>query len=371
MKSALDNLKPEQRRVVRERVRALLQKSPAFTQMAPGERSNVANGLVNVVAYLADPNAGQGAGLTGDDKPDARSGTALALAEAPQSLASALAGPERQGQQQNSGFGKATRAGVDAYDDLVNAIDFPKFVSSLIDGVFDSIVDASIRQMDAYGKLLEAVVKSVDQFASDNFSLNQGRDWLANRVPNQLKIEVDGDQPRLAPTSAGEDSGLADIKQQLGLEQDIDLSEPESEAELARRAQLEMARLRQKQLATMVLMGINRIIVTDGLINAKVVIDVKANDKDTKVKNASSFDDDLRTRQSGSGGGWFSSDYDNRQSTHRTLIQTSSTATSESEVEAKAKLTGEVKVAFKSQTVDLNLLASQSQLDTVNQVARK
>jgi hypothetical protein len=369
MKSALDNLEPEQRRVVRERVRALLEKSPAFAKMEAGERSGVANGLVNVVAYLADPNAGQSTALAAAVEP-ARTGTALALAEAPRSLTSALADP-RQQQRQNSGFGQATRAGGAAYEDLVNAIDFPKFVSSLIDGVFDSIVDASIRQMDAYGKLLEAVVKSVDQFASDNFSLNQGRDWLANRFPNQLKIEVDGDQPRLAPTSAGEDSGLADIKAQLGLEQDIDLSEPESEAELARRAQLEMARLRQKQLATMVLMGINRIIVTDGLINAKVVIDVKAHDKDTKVKNASSFDDNLRTRQSGSGGGWFSSEYDNRQSTHRTLIQTSSNATSESDVEAKAKLTGEVKVAFKSQTVDLNLLASQSQLDTVNQVAKK
>ena len=40
-----------------------------------------------------------------------------------------------------------------------------------------------------------------------------------------------------------------------------------------------MARSRQQMLASMVMLGINRIVVTDGLINAKVVFDMRATDQ--------------------------------------------------------------------------------------------
>ena len=77
----------------------------------------------------------------------------------------------------------AGREVAEIFEQLANAVDFPEFVAELIDGVFNSIVDASIRQMEAYSKLLESVVKSVDEFAKDNFTPNQGRDWLVNRLP--------------------------------------------------------------------------------------------------------------------------------------------------------------------------------------------
>src|SRR5262245_28371183 len=46
----------------------------------------------------------------------------------------------------------------------LNAIDFPSFVASLIQGTFKAIVDASIQQMEAYAELLKNVAKTVDQF---------------------------------------------------------------------------------------------------------------------------------------------------------------------------------------------------------------
>ena len=45
---------------------------------------------------------------------------------------------------------------------LVAGVDFPGFVAELIDGVFGAIVNASIQQMDAYAKLLADVAKSLD-----------------------------------------------------------------------------------------------------------------------------------------------------------------------------------------------------------------
>lgn len=357
--SALDNLDPQQQHVVRANVRGLLQESDAYAELDPEQRKQLANGLVNVVAYLSDPKAGQ-------DEP-----VAAALAEGDPSGAEKtfdrLAGEQDTAQK---GFeASAGREGAELYEDMANAVDFPAFVAGLIDGVFNSIVKASIQQMEAYGQLLAQVAKSVDEFAKDNFTLNQGRDWLAGRFPNQLSIDTAGPSPRLVPTDAGEESGLADVRQTLGIESDVDLDDETSEAELARRAQLEMARLRQKQLATMVLMGINRIVVTDGLINAKVVIDVRTTDRAKRTATASAHDDKTTTRHSGSGGGWFSDGYELENEKHKTIVTSAVDDTSESMAEAKAKLTGEVRVNFKSETFPLDKLASQTQLESVNERA--
>lgn len=249
----------------------------------------------------------------------------------------------------------------------MDAVDFPEFVSGLITGVFDSIVNASIRQMDAYSKLLESVVKSVNEFATDNFTLNQGRDWLTDRFPQHLTTNVEMGQPRLGLTEYAEENGTEEIQQALGMEGSIDLDSEESEQALAQRGQLEMARLRQKQLATMVLLGINRVVVTDGLINAKVMVDVKTQDKAHRERRASDYDSKSSyTRRSS--GGWFSDDV-NSGSNARTIISSAVSETSDSKIDTKAKLSGEVRVNFKSETFPLEKMASQTQIDSVNQVS--
>jgi hypothetical protein len=104
--------------------------------------------------------------------------------------------------------------------DLVESVDFPSFVATLIQGTFDAIVDASIRQMCAYTDLLRNVAKSVDEFMRDNV------------IGEHSAGAVTGDRRQLAAQ-------------------------------------------RQQVLATMVLMGINRIVVTDGTISASVVYELK------------------------------------------------------------------------------------------------
>jgi hypothetical protein len=102
------------------------------------------------------------------------------------------------------------------------SVDFPSFVADLIEGVFRAIVDGSIQQMEAYADLMSDVAKSVDAFARDNVAAARARDHLVERYPC-LSI---------------------------------------AKRSLTRRAS------RQQLLATMVLMGINRIVVTDGKISA-------------------------------------------------------------------------------------------------------
>lgn len=104
----------------------------------------------------------------------------------------------------------------------IKGVDFPDFVADLINGVFDAIVDGSIQQMEAYAALISDVAKSLDAFARDTVAAERARDHLVDKYPC-----------------------LAVAKRSL-----------------ARRAS------RQQLLATMVLMGINRIVVTDGKISA-------------------------------------------------------------------------------------------------------
>lgn len=368
MSAALERLTPEQQDEVRLQVRELLGRTEAFAQMDGDKRRDFANRLVDVVAYLAKPSSAE-AGA------EAQAIDAEGLASKTQQKPGAEKLQDRlAGKQQFAGkeFGDgAMKAGTEAFRELVNAVDFPKFVSGLIEGVFTSIVNSSIRQMQAYGKLLEGVVKSVDQFASENVSSNQARDYLRNRFPDTFDLQTSGKQPRLVAKDSAPEDAAARIKKELGFDGSIDIDDEESEAVLLQKAKVEMARSKQQLLATMVLLGINRIVVTDGLINAKVVFDVKASDTATRHATASMYDEKTKERQFGDSGGWFSSDYDNTQEAHKTVVSSALDDTSESKASLKASMSGEVRVNFKSETFPLDKMASQLQIDSVNQRAAK
>src|SRR5205085_5784796 len=82
----------------------------------------------------------------------------------------------------------AVKQGVKQFGELVKKVDFPKFVSGLIQGVFQAIVDSSIQQMRAYAELISNVAKSVGDYANDNISMNNARDWLSQKYPDALGI---------------------------------------------------------------------------------------------------------------------------------------------------------------------------------------
>jgi hypothetical protein len=159
--------------VIRSQVKKLLESSPSFHSLPAEKRRKMASDIVKIASYLAD---------------------------------------------------RDSRAGKP-----VGEVDFPDSVADLINGVFQSIVDASIRQMKAYAELVAAVAKSVDEFSDENTSDNQARDHLIDQFPGFF-----GKPPRRT-----------------------------------KRPRVRLASSRQQLLATMVLMGINRIVVTDGKIKAK------------------------------------------------------------------------------------------------------
>lgn len=157
------------------------------------------------------------------------------------------------------------------FGQMVGQVDFVHFVDDLITGVFQSIVDSSRTQMEAFADLVASVARSTDDYARTEIKESDAQNFLLSSMPNLLTFDGLG--------GIGKAPG-ADLDQMMGqlggMGIQVDPSSPTLTRELTDQARLKLAAQRQQMLATLVLMGINRVVVTDGEINAKVVFDVKA-----------------------------------------------------------------------------------------------
>ena len=363
---------------VRPQVRRLLERSPGFRALPVEQQRELARTMVRVASYMANPD-----GLARQELTPGQSVLAHApappLARAQADAVDAAKGKasDKVGTFAGADFqAGAVKQGVEQFRNLVGTVDFPSFVGGLIQNVFQAIVNASIQQMNAYGQLLKSVAQTVDQFAQDNISLNNARDWLADKYPDHIGVDEEGaqeegGQPRLAIKSEDGDAALQQINADMGLAQPItDLSDPEQESRLVIAARLQMARSRQQLLSSMVLLGINRIVVTDGAINAKVVFDLKASDQAQRKARASLYDSQAsmnrNTTAVGGNWGWGAAGSVNENvQQHVTTVGSAVDETSESKAEVKAKLSGEVRVNFKSDYFPMEKLATPGMIAAI------
>ena len=246
---------------------------------------------------------------------------------------------------------------------LVNEIDFPGFVSQLVNGAFDAIVDASIRQMESYSSLVAAVAKSVDQFTAENITLNQARDWLAQRYPGEVMLELPAassamggnTEPRLAPRAEGlAPAWLAEY----GVEGE-ELTSELLETRVVPQIRMRVGAERQQLLATMVLLGMNRVQVRDGSITAKVMFRASASDT-AKVGYANSSD----PQAVGNWGERGAMTYGGGSTMVSTLA-----VNAQSETSIRADLFGEVKLNFVSEALPLDKLADAAKIAMVQRNA--
>jgi hypothetical protein len=391
----LSALKNKGQDEVRRVVRATLQGTPSYAQLAVPERISIAKSLVEVLTCLTtDPDRRVAAQHAPQPKPGgaaARGGAAGMAArglDAPAPVDPAgrdalnkrlSEKPEQVGQNFKAG---GVREAADAYKALADAVDFPKFVASLIEGVFTSIVNSSIKQMHEFGKFLNGVAMTLKEFADENVNSDEARDYLTGKYPKALTTEDQKGRKRLVRRDDVDDDAMPDFKSLFNLNDDVDLSDDDSEAKVVEGAQMQLARMRQQQLATMVLLGINRIVVTEGEIKATVQFDVSGKDTAGRQADASMADtqthfdakhsyDYQRNRSfwgtSGSGSGSSSSDINTRVSTAGSNVHDDS----ESKAEAKAKMTGYVQVKFKSETFPLDRMASQVEVQQMQEKAAR
>lgn len=355
---------------VRPPVRRLLERSEGFRSLPQDQQRELARTMVKVAAYMANPD-----GLARRELTPGQG--VLARAQAGGVDAAKDKASDKVGTFAGADFkAGALREGTAAFKELIGSVDFPAFVGGLIQNVFQAIVNASIQQMNAYAELLKSVAQTVDQFAQDNISLNNARDWLADKYPGQLAIDEqgadgEGGSPRLAVQAEDGEALLAQINTEMQLGEPVtDLSDPEQETRLVTAARLQMARSRQQLLASMVVLGINRIVVTDGAINAKVVFDIKASDQARREARASLYDTqasrNVNKTVAGAHFGWGGAASSNvNEQMHRTTVSSAVDESSESRADMKAKLSGEVRVNFKSDYFPMEKLASPGMLASI------
>jgi hypothetical protein len=348
--------------LVRSQIQALLESSPAYGQLPAKDRRDLAHNLVKIAAYSAalvhdDFIQSQKLGQT----PMLRQETVMEPLARPAAvpIARAAAGPAA-----DEFSPRAASQVARITEQTLNAIAFPKFVADLIKGTFQAIVDASIQQMEAYGGLLANVAKTVDQFMADNISDNAARDYLAASYPSHFLIEADDKAARVRIRDGAEDRPKPDFRSAFGLTEDVDLDDDTAEEVLVPAARRRLAQNRHQMLSTMVLLGINRIVITSGKIRAEMKFAIDTKDFG-KVESASQFD--FKNETTGSYGGGLSSWFGGPQfRTKNTVIYVSSTQKeSTDDIRVHAGLTGEVDLKFKSDYFPLNRLATPQMLAAI------
>jgi len=351
-------------RALVSQLRQTLERAPSFQELPQQSRDELLRDVAAIQRALeggkADPYALALDVPPGFNRPfphgPATPGGGGGNGGTPAPVASSTPGPKAAATQT-----LAARAGA-----LADEIDFPSFVAGLVHGTFDAVVDASIRQMEEFANLVSAVAKDVDQFTEENVTANQARDWLVQQHPGDLQLDLpkqgEDREPAVRVRTQGEDdeprmpSWLADYG--LPGEQ---LTDELVEQQLVPLARQRVGEGRMQTLATMVLLGMNRINVRDGKVAARVQFRAAATDK-THVDYATSND------PGGGQDGWGTRGSPT-YADHQTMVSTVG-VNAQADTDLKVELFGSVEINFYSETLPLDRFADSARLSLVQRNSR-
>ena len=369
-------LSESQRSIIKQQTDEFLCRSKSFKSLSAEKQREITRNTSKVLELLAEDAGSTGAvfELLGNRKPytQAKDPYAVGLEEQLGRPGDKLVADRSQyspnGPPPPAEFGTGLMTGIQGAGQLMSEVDFPVFVAELIRGVFQAIVDASIQQMQAYSELVQSVALSLNEFRDQNVTENQARDQLVSQYPNLMQMSFEGDTPKVIPREEAMFADLPDFASEFGLEEEVtELDEETIEKVLVPAVRNNLAARRQKLLATMVLMGINRIIVTDGRINAKVRFTFAASDTmhqtrrdiDWKKVGETQFGYSTSNR-------WTSGEFRYSQPVIK-LANVTDTET-DAQLQAAASLTGEVSIKFRSETLPLERLVDNDQVVRLNEV---
>ena len=153
----------------------------------------------------------------------------------------------------------------DIASDFIDAVDFPTFVSDLLEGVFRANLKVTKEQMVAYQELLKAATQSLAFFMKkippqESFAYlasNDDDNFSVNFPPDDSPAELT-DKDGKVVARAGEEPEDATVKAKI-----MD-------------ATLAMAKEQRAMLREILLMGVTRLVVEKGVIRASVKFDFKA-----------------------------------------------------------------------------------------------
>jgi hypothetical protein len=162
------------------------------------------------------------------------------------------------------GYDPGFQGDTQAFNDLVDSVDFPKFVADLLKAVFDANLTVMKQQTDSYIKLMKECTKSAADFIKqikDDDTFGALVEKHSNKYNLSNEKQPDG-TTKLNLTSPEGDK--------------VDLEDEEVKKDIVE-AKLNMAKEHRAAMREVLLMGVTRLVVDKGLVEAGVDFSIKAN----------------------------------------------------------------------------------------------
>ena len=243
---------------------------------------------------------------------------------------------------------KGFEDGVDSLEDLVDSVDFPLFVKDLLKSVFDANITVMKAQTDDYIRLMKEATTGLAKFIKD-IDPTTTYAYLAENNRDEFGITMEdgpgGEQKMELTNPKGEK---------------VDVEDNEVKAKIMD-AKIKMAQEHRAALREMILMGVTRLVVEKGEVEAEVNFEFKGKrtvDKGDKagVKTSKSSGSSV-SASGGLIGSIFGGPRGGHTSSTRQTQFSVSTTKSQSEDELKAKLRGFVRIQFKTDYFKLDNFA--------------
>lgn len=244
---------------------------------------------------------------------------------------------------------KGFTEGVDAFEDLVDSVDFPVFVKDLLKSVFDANMGVMKAQTDDYIRLMKEATSGLAKFIKQIDS-TAAFTYLAENNSDEFGITMEEDADGSEKMSLTNPSGEA-----------MDLGDNQVKAKIME-AKIKMAQEHRTTLREMLIGGVTRLVVDKGVIEAEVNFEFKGKRTGEKKDRAMEKKSSSSGTSKRVGTGFLSklvgnANYGKTNSQQTTQFSVSS-AKSTSEDELKAKLRGFVKIDFKTDYFKLDNFAT-------------
>jgi hypothetical protein len=301
--------RPAVREQARAMAREVLARSPSFHQSSLEEQRSIYLTLVNENIDMLSRQAGLSRGMVEDFE----------------------------------GFDPGFEGSVDAFEDLVDSVDFPQFVGDLLKAVFDANLTVQKRQTDDYIRLLrEATKVSADFIKSidDEDAFAYLVESPAAQFGMTMEQGADGSQKMVLTTPEGEP---------------VNMDDNEVKAKIIE-AKINLAKEHRAALREVILMGVSRIVVDKGEVEAAVEFRITA--KRSSIDTSSNQNTNVNTMEYASVGGLMGllGGPRGRFSNVNTNINVT-TSKQAAEDELFARLMGKVRIQFKSDFFELDNFA--------------
>ncbi|MEM6252891.1 MAG: hypothetical protein AAF821_08210 [Cyanobacteria bacterium P01_D01_bin.156] len=367
--------------VVRQSVKALLLESPAYQELDPKSQRNLAHKMVDVcqtaVGLILEEMISENTVRALEETSETLNLEDLPTGENEIELSPPLATAQSAADDHG---GKAIDRLAGNTRRVINAVSFPRFVAELINGVFKAIVDSDMQQMHMYIELLNNVAASTEGFADTNMAPSQARTWLVERFPDSFELtdrDRDNDDfwgDHTPQNTTGRNTTIrllsgAKMPSQEALQASLGLDDKSSlptrgdpEKTLLPFVRRHLAKTRQQMLATLVQMGLRRIVIESGRINATMRFHIDARSA-AQADKGNRFDmtNKISVKGGAKVGPW---GVDAQLQNTIGYVSTERSHTTEEE-NVNVELTSSVELNFKSDYIPLNRLANSNQAQKI------